>query len=386
MFDRNLKSKLIDSFAKFPVVAVCGPRQSGKTTLAKQTFPHLSYVNLEDPSLLSMVKEDPKGFLRRNSAGLIIDEAQNFPELFSYIQVHSDEQNRSGQYILTGSQQFLLNAKISQSLAGRISILNLLPLAFTEIAAKVSKPVELLDIIFKGFYPRIYQYNIEPEEFYSNYIQTYVERDLRQLQNISDLSLFQKFMRLCANRIGQILNASSIAIECGVSHATIMRWLSLLEASYIVYLLKPYYANFNKRIIKSPKIYFYDTGLACHLLNITSSAQIDNHFAKGPLFENYILSEMLKYYFNKGKSANLYYIRNKTGHEVDFVFEKNAQVVLLEAKSGETISPAFFTNLNYWHEQIPTAISYLVYAGTKPAMPNYKGIEIISWQDVYGVL
>lgn len=385
MFARNLQPKLIDSFTKFPIVAICGPRQSGKTTLVKQTFPHLKYVNLEDPYLRAMIEEDPNGFLRNHQNGLIIDEAQNFPQLFSYLQVHSDAQNIPGQFILTGSQQFLLNEKISQSLAGRVSTFNLLPLSYTEISQHVDPP-ELIELIFKGFYPRIYQYNIDPEEFYGNYIQTYIERDLRQLQHIMDLSLFQKFMRLCANRVGQVLNASALAIECGVSHVTIARWLSVLEASYIVYLLKPYYVNINKRLIKASKLYFYDPGLVCYLLNIRSSDQIGMHFAKGSLFENYILSELLKYYSNKGKAADLYYIRNKTGHEVDFILPKDNRVVLLEVKAGETISPSLFTNLCYWQNYIENSVSYLVFAGTSEAMSNYKETKILNWKEAYEAL
>ena len=307
MIHRDLGTKLIQLFSKFPAIAILGPRQSGKTTIAKEIFPHLKYLNLEDLSIRQHAKDDPKDFLESNSEGLIIDEIQNVPELLSYLQIYIDKQDKPSLYVLTGSHQILLNEKFSQSLAGRIAITTLLPFSYQEIKNQKQISNNIDQIIFNGFYPRLFRYSITPEDFYPSYIQTYLEKDIRQLMNVSDLGLFQKFIKLCAGRIGQLLNLSSLANDCGISHVTARRWLSLLEMSFVVYLLKPHHKNFNKRLVKTPKIYFYDTGIACCLLEIRSPEQLTSHYAKGSLFENFILIECLKNRYNKGLLPDIFF-------------------------------------------------------------------------------
>jgi predicted AAA+ superfamily ATPase len=292
-----------------------------------------------------MIQNDPKSFLDNYNNGLIIDEVQNVPEIFSYLQVYIDKRDKPNQYILTGSQQFLLNEKISQSLAGRVAVFNLLPLSYREIS---STKTDICELIFRGFYPRLYRYDIQPKDFYPSYIQTYIERDIRMLSNISDLGLFQKFIYLCAGRVGQILNLSSLANDCGISHVLARKWISLLEASYIIYLLRPYYANINKLVIKSPKLYFYDTGLLCNLLNIQDSAQLSNHYAIGSIFENYILMEMKKFYSNNNLKDKLYYLRNKNGQEIDVLIDNGKKITLIEIKFGKTFNDSYLKNIEYW--------------------------------------
>ena len=386
MFERVIKNKVLNSFKKFPIVGICGPRQSGKTTLVKQIFKDLPYINLEDPSLRTLIKQDPKGFLNNYQKGLIIDEIQYIPDLLSYLQLYSDAKEKPGQYVITGSQYFLLNEKIAQSLAGRISIVTLLPLSYPEMKQALSKNIDIYSLIFKGFYPRLHKYRIDSYEFYSNYVQTYVEKDLRQIQNITDLSAFQRFIKLCAGRIGQILNLSSLAIDCGISHVTARKWISVLEASYILYILKPYYSNFNKRIIKAPKIYFYDTGLASYLLDIKLPDQLQTHYAKGALFENYVVSEIVKYRFNKGLNPDLFYLRNKTGQEIDIVLEKSNKMHLIEIKASSTINSSFMNNINYWKEFISDAKSFLIYNGTDFNKSIFKGTSILNWRELYEAL
>ena len=253
MLKRELKQRLVSIFKQFPALAILGPRQSGKTTIAKEAFPHLKYINLEDLSIRQYAKDDPKGFLEANPEGLILDEIQNVPELLSYLQVYIDKKDKPGLYVITGSHQVLLNEKIPQSLAGRIAINNLLPLSYQELKQQ-HQYSDVNELIFKGSYPRLFRYNIDPKDFYPSYIQTYIEKDIRQLINITDIVLFQKFLKLCAGRVGQLLNLSSLANDCGISHVTAKKWLSLLEMSFIVYQLKPHHNNFNKRLVKSPKL------------------------------------------------------------------------------------------------------------------------------------
>lgn len=381
MFKRELSEQLKNCFRVYPTISITGPRQSGKTTLAKETFPNLNYINLEDPSICTMVRNDPKSFLDQYINGMIIDEVQNIPELFSYLQVYIDERDRPGQYVLTGSQQFLLNERISQSLAGRISIFNLLPLSYRELHSGL----DLYELMFRGFYPRIHRYNISPQDFYPSYIQTYVERDLRMLSNITDLGLFQKFIYLCAGRVGQILNLSSLANDCGISNVTATKWVSLLESSYIVYLLKPYYTNINKRLIKAPKLYFYDTGLLSSLLNIQDSQQLKTHYATGGIFENYIIMEMKKFYSNRNIKGQLYYLRNKTGQEIDILIDKGATQTLIELKSSKTFNDAYLKNIEYWTSYFENSTNALIYAGDRSGF-RYKNTNILNWKDFYQIL
>jgi predicted AAA+ superfamily ATPase len=376
--ERYIKPKLVDLFTKFPIVFLTGPRQSGKTTLAKTTFPHVPYFNLEDPSLRLRVMDDPHGFLKQYENGVIIDEAQNFPDIFSYIQIYADERNKSGQYLLTGSQNFLLNEKISQTLAGRVGILELLPLTYKEISDNYS--VQLSDIIFRGCYPRLHNENIHPTDFFASYIQTYIERDVRQIKNISSLQQFQKFLALCAGRVGQIVNFSALGNDCGLSAPTVKQWLSILEASYVIYLLQPYSININKQMIKMPKMYFYDTGVLCNLLGIKSVDDLTVHFAYGSIFENFVINELLKFQCNRGERKNIYFLRDSKGHEVDCLIPSKDGNFLCEIKSGATFDKSFVNNITYYKEIDPKAKGIVVYNGDQDF--EFKGIKIIKFESI----
>lgn len=381
MIYRALTQKLFQLFSQFPVLGIMGPRQSGKTTLVRQAFSHFPYKTLEDLDIREFAKSDPRAFLDNYPDGLIIDEAQHVPELFSYIQTAVDKKNKPGLYILTGSQNFLLHEKISQSLAGRIALTTLLPLSLSEIQHHKNYTNEWRTTLFHGFYPRAFEYNIQPEDWFPNYLATYVEKDLRQIKNISDLSLFQKFLKLCAGRTGQLLNLSSLAQDCGISHVTARQWLSILEASYIVFLMPPHHQNFNKRLIKSPKLYFYDTGLVCSLLDIREKNQLETHYLRGALFENLIILEMIKHAYNEGKRPKLTFWRDKVGHEIDCLMEERGQLIPIEIKSGQTINAHFFENLNYWKKLTEQTPGYLIYAGEE----NQKRSEytVLSWKNLH---
>jgi len=364
---------------KMPIISITGPRQSGKTTLAKICFPEYNYVNLENPDTLDDAKSDPRLFLSRHTNGLIIDEIQLFPTLFSYIQTISDENNRNGEFIITGSQNFLLSAKISQSLAGRVFITHLLPFSFSELENAGYNLEKYNKSIFQGFYPRLYDKEILPSMFYPSYIQSYTERDIRQIVNVSNLFLFQKFMRLAAGRVGQILNYNSIATELGVDLKTIKSWFSILETSFIVFFLQPHFRNFSKRLLKTPKLYFYDTGLVCSLLGIKDEDTIDLHWAKGALFENMIVADMMKNYFNRVETPPLYYWRDNTGNEVDCLIDDGVRIKSIEIKSSTTLNSEFFKGLNYYKKLNESTESYLIYGGCQNM--ERKEAEIVKWSN-----
>ncbi|MFH1846287.1 MAG: ATP-binding protein [Candidatus Omnitrophota bacterium] len=367
----------------FPSIALIGPRQSGKTTLVKKIFPKKPYVLLEDPETQQFAINDPRGFLSQFPSGAVIDEAQKAPQLFSYLQGIIDKENKPGMFILTGSQNFLLMEKITQSLAGRIAILKLLPFSVKELNSANISFEHYEDYLFKGFYPRPYDIKIDPSNFYSNYVQTYLERDLRLLKNVHDLSTFHTFLKMCAHRTGQLVNLSSIANDCGINHNTAKAWLSLLETSFIVFLLRPYYKNYNKRLVKMPKLYFTDPGLASYLAGIQDTNHLSNHPLKGPLFETLVISELLKKRFNSAKDNNLYFWRDKTGHEIDCLIENRSQLFPIEIKSGRTISEDYFKNIKYWNKLSGNdpALSYIVYGGT--AEQKRKTANILTWQKIY---
>lgn len=384
--DRSITQTLL-RFAKFPVVGLFGPRQSGKTTLVKNVFSQHKYFNFEDPSTRERARTDPAKFLRdaQNAHGIILDEFQYLPEILSYIQIESDEKKRPGYFVLTGSQNFLMNQAVTQSLAGRIGILTLLPLAIQELIKNniLSSGTNTIDqIMFSGGYPKIYTENFTSDELYPSYIQSYVERDVRQLINIENLRTFQKFMQLCAGRVGQLLNIADIATSCGISQKTADSWLAILQASYIIFLLNPYHENFNKRVIKTPKLYFYDTGLACSLLGLRSAQDLSLSVFRGHIFESFMISDLFKQYFSLGSRTPLYFWRDKNGAiEVDCIVNLGLKLVPIEIKSGETINNSFFDGLVKWSAlaQGDPEDGYVIYAGL--GHENRSTGRIVGWQE-----
>ena len=378
MIERSLKPKLISLAQKFQVVTLTGPRQSGKTTLVRNAFPALPYVSLEEPDIRQIALSDPRGFLSNYPAGAVLDEIQHAPELFSYIQRLVDE-DRTIQFVLTGSSNFLLMEKISQTLAGRTAILRLLPFSLKELEP-FSEPYETL--IFKGQYPRVYDRDLPPTDFYPSYIQTYVERDVRMIKNIGDINAFIQFTQLCAGRIGQPLNYASIANDAGISPNTAKSWLSVLESSYILYRLQPFHRNFNKRLVKSAKLYFYDTGVACSLLGIKSQEQVGTHYLKGSLFENLILNEFIKRFSNRGENRQPFYWQDNRGREIDCVLEEGNRLTAVEIKAGKTMSASYFETLQYWQNLMEATEhqEYVIYGGDQ-SMRTTAG-ELVSWRDL----
>jgi predicted AAA+ superfamily ATPase len=376
---RQAAATLVSLAKGFPIVAVTGPRQSGKTTLVQAVFPEKPYVSLEEPDKLELLVSDPRGFLANYPDGAVIDEAQRFPGLFSYLQTLVDRRKKGGLFILTGSQQFGLLSKISQSLAGRTGLVELLPFSLKELTAariRLSAPPAQ---IYRGFYPPIYDRKLSPDQWYPNYVLTYLERDVRNILNVRNLSSFQKFLRMCAGRSGQLLNLSSLASDCGITHNTALSWISVLEASYIVFLLRPHHKNFGKRLVQSPKIFFYDSGLAAWLLNIQGPDHLAIHPQRGSLFEGFIISELLKDRFNRGLTSNLYFWRNNLGDEIDVVIDLGTRLVPVEIKSGETLNPDYFRGLRKWKKMTSDAAGpgYLIYGGREHLIS--EGISVVPW-------
>lgn len=396
MIRRTLEKKLKSVAARFPVVTVTGPRQSGKTTLVKAVFKGYEYVSLELPDQRSYALEDPRGFLGQFRGPVIFDEIQRTPDLFSYIQGIVDERsNHTGQFILTGSQNFLLLQSISQSLAGRCGVLHLLPFSLAELLGRkpisldsIGKPLlkkpsppklPLLDTLFTGFYPRIHDKSLPPRDWLASYYQTYIERDVRNILNIGDLDSFGRFIRLCAGRNGQLINLSGLASDCGISHTSAKRWLSVLEASFIITLLRPHHQNFGKRLIKSPKLYFLDTGLLCYLLQVQSPSDLNHRAERGSVFESFVVSELHKNFVHRGEQPSLYFWRDSAGHEVDIIIDLGNRRIPVEVKSGQTIVTDFFDTLIYWRDLSgdPAAPAALVYGGDKPSVRS--GITVHPW-------
>ncbi len=383
MYQRLLRLKLMKLAKSFPAIAIMGPRQSGKTTLAKTLFKNYDYVSLENFDERIAAENDPRGFLENFLKGVILDEIQKVPKLFSYLQGIIDQNNIPGKFILTGSHNFLLHEKITQTLAGRVAIQRLLPLSLEEIKKKKKLGENWENLAFNGFYPFLFAKKTKPVDFYSSYLQTYVERDVRDIKNIGNLSDFQRFLKLCAGRVGQLLNISSLALDTGISHTTAKTWLSLLEASFIVYLLKPHYKNFNKRLVKMPKLYFYDTGLLSFLLNLKSAKQLKSHFAYGSIFENFIIMEIIKNSFNKGETANnLYFWRDNSGHEIDLIIEKANKFLSIEIKASKTGNKTFFDHLTFWQKISgeKEENSFVIYAGDRNF--KLKSGQQIGWKNL----
>ncbi|MDR1709985.1 MAG: ATP-binding protein, partial [Candidatus Accumulibacter sp.] len=343
--ERDISGYIRKLAGEFPVIQITGPRQSGKSTLAKKLFPEYRYVNLEEPDIRIAALDDPRGFLDKLGERVIIDEAQRAPDLFSYIQTRADEKNAPGAYILSGSQNFLTMKTISQSLAGRVGIVNLLPLSYDELRQAGLGGVSADEWVFRGGYPRLHAFGIEADDFFPGYLETYVERDIRLEMNVGDLNRFLKFIKICASRIGQLINLADIGAAISADARTIGGWLSALEASYIVFELKPYYNNFGKRISKKSKLYFYDTGLACSLLELKSASQIALHYLKGPLFENAVLAEYAKRSFNRGTRPSLYFWRESESREIDLIAEKADGLELTEIKSAATADRQYVKNI-----------------------------------------
>ena len=380
MIARHLATKLISVREKYPVIFLTGPRQSGKTTLLNSIFSDLPYFSLEEPDVRRFALSDPRGFLSNMPKGAILDEVQRTPELFSYLQSIVDKQP-SVHFVLSGSQNFLLSDQISQSLAGRTSVQKLLPLSFAEMKSAGIGGASLDELLYNGAYPRLFDKNIPAVDFYPSYIETYIQRDIRQLKNIGDLDRFMQFMGLCAGRNGQILNLQSLANDAGISPNTAKSWLSVLQASYIVFLLSPYHTNFNKRIIKTPKLYFYDTGLAASLLGLRRPEDLVNHFAKGALFENYVILEILKQHWNGGMPLNAWFWQDKTGREIDLLLQSGNDYFAYEVKSGQTFNTSFFKNLTYWQSLSGANAEHcaVIYGGEQSFITSNG--QLIGWRD-----
>ncbi|MBI4244996.1 MAG: ATP-binding protein [Planctomycetes bacterium] len=398
MIPRLIAGHLKRAIAHFPVITITGPRQSGKTTLVRGELDNYDYVSLENPDQREFAMNDPLGFLSRFKRKVIFDEVQKVPELFSYIQTIVDESKINGQFILTGSHNFLLLQSITQSLAGRCSVLRLLPFSLAEILRrkpldvsrlagepkhnknnKKSQKQTLTDLMLKGFYPPIHDKNIPPDLWLESYYQTYIERDVRSLVNIGDIETFGRFVRLCAGRNGQIVNLSSLASDCGVTHTTAKRWISSLEASFIIFLLRPYYRNFGKRLIKSPKLYFLDSGLLCFLLGIRSSDELTTHSMRGSIFEGFVIADIYKNFSNRGVIAPLYFWRDVSGHEIDLIIDMGGNPIAAEIKSAMTIADDFFDNLYYWRSLKGNKASSLtlVYGGEETY--RRRGVMVYPW-------
>lgn len=380
---RKIKDSIKQLIDKYPIIALTGPRQSGKTTLLKFIFSDYRYVSLENPDMRNFAETDPQSFLKQYDKYVIFDEVQRVPHLFSYIQSIVDDSGIMGQFIFSGSQNFHLMQNITQSLAGRVAIFRLFPFDFQELKNADWLQNDYTTHLLKGFYPAIYDRNIRAVDFYPNYIETYIQRDVSELLAIQDMSLFRKFLALCATRAGQILNMSNLARKCGISSPTVKSWLSALENSYVIFFLQPYYKNFNKRVIKSPKLYFYDTGLLCNLLRISDLSQINDQTIKGALFENMVVSEYMKKKYHKNeRQTDLWFWRDSEGNEVDLLIEKPHETEIVEIKSTQTIMSNLFKGLNYYAalETDAKLVKTLVYGGSERQERSVA--RVLPWSEV----
>jgi uncharacterized protein len=384
--ERIITNRLRELASKFPILSVTGPRQSGKTTLLRNQFPEYRYISLENPDTLEFAQTDTRRFLATYDRYVIIDEAQKVPQLFNYLQGKVDEDGIMGQYILSGSQNYLLMQNISQSLAGRTALFKLFPFSFAELKSQNLLSSNLEEAMFKGCYPRIYDRNIAPTDFYPNYFETYIQRDVRELKAVHDLVVFRNFVRLCAGRIGQPINYQSLAQDSGIAPTTVKSWLNILETSHIIFFLPPYFKNFAKRITKSPKIYFYDTGLVCSLLRVESPSQLISHHFRGNLFENLIVSEITKQHFNQDWASDLFYWQESNGKEIDLLRERSNSLTIAEIKSAATINSSFFDNLCYFQKiNVETKTdSFLIYGGGESQSRTLA--EVRDWQNIEGIL
>lgn len=366
MIRREIELVVQQESKRMPVTCITGPRQSGKTTLVKHLFPDFRYYNLEYPEHRQFAQSDPAGFLGDIETGIIIDEIQRVPELLSSIQFFVDENKKRGKIILTGSQNILLMQSVSQTLAGRVALFTLLPLSVSELSNTSYKEENYEDYLVKSFYPRIYDQNLDVHSWLQDYTNTYIERDVRQITDVKDLSLFSNFLQLCAGHTGQIVNYSTFSNNLGVDIKTVKAWLSILETSYIIFLQPPWFRNINKRLIKSPRLFFYDTGLACNLLGIKNKNDYNNHYLKGGLFESFIIAELHKYLFNHKLNSKIYFFRDSHGNEIDVFMETVGKLKAIEIKSGKTITTDFFKGFKYLDKHLKNFAveKFLVYGGT----------------------
>ena len=378
MYKRQMSKELRAMAAQYPVVAVTGPRQSGKTTLVKEVFPEKPYANLESLQTRELAETDPTGFLDNYPSGAVLDEIQRCPKLLSEIQVRVDESNSKGMFILTGSYQVSLRGAIAQSLAGRTAILHLLPMSMKELKDE-GLNFTLDEILYQGGFPRIYKDLLNPSKAYGNYVQTYLERDLRQMVEVKNLQLFQKFLKLCAGRIGQIFNKENLANEVGVTSKTITHWLSILEASFLIFLLPPYFENFGKRVIKSPKLYFCDVGLATYLLGIENVSQIAREPLRGNLVENLVILELIKSRWNQGLEHRLFFYRDSHHNEIDVLFQNGHDLIPIEIKSAKTFNQSFLKGLSLFKDLIGDRCQSpsLIYSGDDEH--KIKGVQLLNF-------
>ena len=381
MVSRVASKKIKELSRQFKAVAIMGPRQSGKTTLSRSSFPEKPYVSLENPQNRRFALEDPLGFLSAYPDGAILDEIQRTPELLSWLQQHLDEEPRKGTFVLTGSNNLLFLEQITQSLAGRVAYLDLLPFSLPELTSISSSLTSLNSRLFKGGYPPIHADGIDPENWFPTYVRTYIERDVRQIKNIENLLAFEKCLSLCAGRVGNLVNYSNLANEVGVDYKTIQAWLGVLQASYIIQFLPPYFKSYNKRIIKTPKLYFYDTGLLCYLLRISSEADLIQHPYRGAIFENFVVNELLKSRFNAGKQSNLYFWRDRTGNEMDLIRDEGTTLIPIEIKSSQSIRPDFFKNFHFWERLTGQSDGILYYGGEENQLRS-KGAKVLGWREL----
>lgn len=386
MIQREAERTIHSLLRGFPAVTINGPRQSGKTTLAKAIFPDKPYASLEDPDMRLMAQDDPRSFLKRFPDGAVLDEVQRCPEILSYLQTLIDADGRMGLFILTGSQQFGLMSGITQSLAGRTAFVELLPFSLKELATSPKQPQNIDQMLHTGGYPPLYDRDVPVRAWFGAYVTAYLERDVRQVLKVQELETFQRFVRLCAGRTGQLLNYSSLATECGISHNAAKSWISVLEASYIVFQLRPHHVNFNKRLVKAPKLYFYDVGLVSWLLGIQAPEQMETHPLRGSIFETFVVAELMKSFLNRGERPNIYFWRDSNGVEVDILIEHGGRITPVEIKSGRTVTGHFFSGLDRWAALAGDAAinPTLIYGGAE----NYqhKGVKVVGWREAGKVI
>ncbi len=381
MINRTIADCIKTVEGKYPVVTITGPRQGGKTTLIKSLFPDLPYFSMETPDVRLQVSENPKEIFARYGHRMVLDEVQRTPEILSYIQTIVDE-DPNAFFVLSGSHNMLMMENVSQTLAGRTAIFYLLPFSMAELDSAGIMPEKYEELLFKGAYPRLHDKHLDPVGFYQSYIETYVQRDVRQVKNVGNLNLFSRFLSMCAGHAGQIVNYSTLANQVGISVNTAQNWLSILETSFIVYQLNPYFRNFNKRIVKSPKLYFYDTGLACSLLRINSLDALEGYYQKGSLFENFVVNEISKTYYNKGSRPPIYFWRDSTGREIDLVLDLGGRLMPIEVKSGRTFNADFFKNIEWWENvaDVPVEKGIAIYGGDDDWETAHG--ELVSWKNL----